>query len=77
MKLNECYSRLRKNIGCGACRGWVTGGWIHNSCDCCFHINRASTSFNLLGESMPWDCMSHRYQKYVSHQARRRTWSRN
>jgi hypothetical protein len=53
----------------------VIGRWknglICNSCDCCFHINCASTSSILIDKSMPWDCMSCRYQKHANQQEER------
>lgn len=49
---------------CGACRKWVTNGMACNMCNCCFHINCASNSPSLIEKSMPWNCVSCKYQKH-------------
>jgi hypothetical protein len=50
---------------CGACRMWVTNGMACNMCNCCFHINCASNSPTLIEKSMPWYCVSCKYQKHA------------
>ena len=52
----------------GACCRWLTNGLICDKCNCCFHINCTNVSPSLIEKSMPWYCISCKYQNHARYQ---------